>query len=157
MNDLNTQIENALKDSNIVKIMNKASRRFNNQLDRDTINSCHLNALWKAFLNHEPLKGAKFTTYLYNGVFIECMKEIKFAQKMNKLGGKLHDNIPKNNDQLLLIDILDELKDGTEKEMFLDRISNMTIAEIAKKYKMNRESARRKMHKIMKNIQKKFV
>lgn len=157
MNDLNTQIENALKDTNIVKIMNKASRRFNNQLDRDTINSCQLNALWKTFVNHEPSKGAKFTTYLYNGVFIECMKEIKFAQKMNRLGGKLHDNIPENNDQFLLIDVLDELKDETEKEMFLDRIANMTIAEIAKKHKMNRESTRRKMHKIMKNIQKKFV
>ena len=157
MNDLNTQIENALKDMNIVKIMNKASRRFNNQLDRDTINSCQLNALWKTFLNHEPSKGAKFTTYLYNGVFIECMKEIKFSQKMNRFGGKLHDNIPQNNDQFLLIDVLDELNDETEKEMFLDRIANMTIAEIAKKHNMNRESTRRKMHKIMKNIQKKFI
>ena len=157
MNDLNDKIENALKDTNIVKIMNKASRRFSNQLDRDTIDSCQLNALWKTFLNHEPSKGAKFTTYLYNGVFIECMKEIKFAQKINRFSGKLHDNIPQNSDEFMLIDVLDELKDETEKEMFLDRIANMTIAEIAKKYNMNRESTRRKIHKIMKNIQKNFV
>lgn len=152
---INTKIEKALKDDNILKIMNKASRRFRNQLDSDSINTCQLNALWKTFVNHDPAKGAKFTTYLYNGVFIECMKEIKFAKKSDRLNGKLHDNIPQKSNALLMIDILDELSDG-DKEMFLDRLSNMTIAEMSQKYNTNRESTRRKMHKIIKNIQKKF-
>lgn len=153
---LNTKIEKALKDTNIVKIMNKASQRFRNQLDTDTIKTCQLNALWKTFVNHVPSKGAKFTTYLYNGVFIECMKEIKFNNKSERCGGKLHDNISSKSNPFLMIDILDELND-TDKEFFLDRMSNMTIAEIAKKYNTNRESARRRMHKILKNIQKKFI
>lgn len=152
---LNTKIEKALKDDNIVKIMNKAARRFRNQLDKDTINTCQLNALWKTFVNHEPTKGAKFTTYLYNGVFIECMKEIKFSKKMDRFSGKLHDNIPENKDQFFIIDILDELSEN-DKEMLLDRLSNMTIAEIAEKHHTNRESARRKMHKIIKNLRKNF-
>ena len=100
---INTKIENALKDDNIVKIMNKASKRFRNQLDKDTINTCQLNALWKTFVNHDPAKGAKFTTYLYNGVFIECMKEIKFSKKSDRFSGKLHDNIPNKNDDFLMI------------------------------------------------------
>ena len=33
---INTKIENALQDTNIVKIMNKASKRFRNKLDKDT-------------------------------------------------------------------------------------------------------------------------
>lgn len=152
----NTKIENALKDDNIRKIMNKASRRFRNQLDNDTIHTCQLNALWKTFVNHEPSKGAKFTTYLYNGVFIECMKEIKFTKKSERTSGKLHDNIPENHNQFLMVDILDELSD-TDKQMFIDRLSNMTIAEMSQKYDTNRESTRRKMHKIIKNIQKKFI
>lgn len=156
MDCLNTKIEEALNDINIVKIMNKASKRFKNQLDKDTIKTCHLNALWKTFVNHDPDKGAKFTTYLYNGVFIECMKEIKFYQKSAKNTGKLHDNIEENKDQYLLIDILDEL-DSTEKEIFLDRLSNMTIAEMAKKYSKNRESTRRKMHKVLQKIADKFL
>jgi hypothetical protein len=155
--DLNIQIENALKDSNIVRMMNKASKRFSNQLDKDTIYTCQINALWKTFVNYDSTKGAKFTTYLYNGVFIECMKEIKFSQKSQRCNGKLHDNIDENKDQFLLIDVLDELKDEKEKSMFLDRLSNMTIAEMSTKYNTNRESTRRKMHKIMKNIQKKFI
>jgi type VI protein secretion system component Hcp len=153
---LNQKIENALKDDNIVKIMNKAARRFRNQLDNDIINSCQLNALWKTFVNHEPSKGAKFTTYLYNGVFIECMKEIKFSKKMERFSGKLHDNIPENKNQFLMTDIFDELSDE-DKQFFIDRLSNMTIAEISEKHNTNRESARRKMHKIIKNLRKKFA
>lgn len=156
-NCINSKIELALKDDNILKIMNKASKRFRNQLDNDAIHTCQINALWKTFLHYDPNKGAKFTTYLYNGVFIECMKEIKFNQKSNKFGGKLHDNISSNKDYFLLIDILDELKDDTEKSMFIDRLSNMTIAEMSQKYNTNRESTRRKMHKITKSIQKKFI
>lgn len=155
MTCLNMKIENALKDTNILKIMNKASKRFKNQLDKDTIYTCQINALWKAFVNYDPEKGAKFTTYLYNGVFIECMKEIKFYQKTNRNKGKLHDNIPDSKNQQLLIDIMDELNDE-EKEIFMDRLSNMTIAEMAEKYEKNRESTRRKMHKVLKKALIKF-
>jgi DNA-directed RNA polymerase specialized sigma24 family protein len=156
MDCLNNKIEEALKDTNIVKIMNKASKRFKNQLDTDTIKTCQLNALWKTFVNHDPQKGAKFTTYLYNGVFIECMKEIKFNQKSLKNNGKLHDNISSNKNQFLMIDLLDELQDDEEKEIFMDRLANMTIAEMAEKYDKNRESTRRKMHKVFKKIANKF-
>lgn len=156
MNCINDKIEEALKDINIVKIMNKASKRFKNQLDSDTIKTCQLNALWKTFVNHDPEKGAKFTTYLYNGVFIECMKEIKFSQKSLRNSGKLHDNIPTNKNQFLIVDLLDELNDDEEREIFMDRLSNMTIAEMAEKYGKNRESTRRKMHKVFKKIANKF-
>lgn len=155
--NINTKIEEALKDDNIVKIMNKASKRFKNQLDKDTIKTCQLHALWKSFVNYDPEKGAKFTTYLYNGVFIECMKEIKFSQKSLKNTGKLHDNIPNQKNQFLIIDILDELTDEEEKKIFIDRLSNMTIAEMAEKYGKNRESTRRKMHKVLNKIASKFI
>lgn len=153
--DINTKIEEALKDCNIVKIMNKASKRFKNQLDKDIIYTCQLNALWKTFVNHDPAKGAKFTTYLYNGVFIECMKEIKFLEKSKRSAGKLHENLTENKNQYILTDILDELKDD-EKQIFLDRLSNMTIAEMSIKYSKNRESTRRKIHKVFDKIAKKF-
>jgi DNA-directed RNA polymerase specialized sigma24 family protein len=154
-NNINSKIEAALKDSNIVKIMNKASKRFKNQLNKDIIYSCQLNALWKTFVNHKPERGAKFTTYLYRGVFIECMKEIKFVEKSKRSAGKLHENISENKNQYILTDILDELQED-EKEIFLDRLSNMTIAEMSTKYGKNRESTRRKMHKVFDKIAKNF-
>jgi hypothetical protein len=156
MSCIDDKIEGALKDTNIVKIMNRASKRFKGQLDNDTIYTCQINALWKAFLNHDPNKAAKFTTYLYNGVFIECMKEIKFKNKSKRYGGKLHDNISDNKDPFLMVDIMDELNEE-EKQIFVDKASNMTISEMAQKYGTNRESTRRKVHKIIRNINKKFA
>lgn len=152
---INSDIENALKDQNIIKIMNKASKRFKNQLDSDTIKTCQLNALWKTFLNHDESKGAKFTTYLYKGVFIECMKEIKFSNK-NKFAAKLHDNISSSVDPFFSIDLMDEFKNDDDRKLIEDRLSNMTISEIAEKHKKNRESIRRKLHKLADNIKDKF-
>lgn len=152
---INSDIENALKDQNIIKIMNKASKRFKNQLDADVIKTCQLNALWKTFLNHDESKGAKFTTYLYKGVFIECMKEIKFSNK-NKFAGKLHDNISSNTDPFFTIDLMDEFKNENDRKLIEDRLSNMTISEIAEKHNKNRESIRRKLHKLADNIKDKF-
>lgn len=152
---MNTKIENALKDENILKIMNKASKRFKNQLDADSIKTCQLNALWKTFLNHDPNRGAKFTTYLYKGVFIECMKEIKFSQK-TKSFGKLHDNITSNIDYTFLIDLMDEFPNAEDRNLIQDRLENMTISEISNKHGKNRETVRRKIHKLAESIKDKF-
>ena len=152
---INTKIENALQDINIVKIMNRASKRFRNQLDKDTIYTCQLNALWKTFLNYDEKKGAKFTTYLYRGVFIECMKEINFSNK-NICKNKLHDYLFSSKDPFLMTDILDEFEDEYERGLMVDKMSNMTIAEIANKYSKNRESVRKKIHKLTDKIKNKF-
>jgi hypothetical protein len=154
--ELNDKIVAAMDNKDIVNIMNKACKRFANQLDTDTLHSCKLNALWKSFMYFKPEKNTKFTTYLYNGVFIECLKEIKFKNKYQKFNGKLHDNIVKNSDPYLIIDIMDELKTSDERELFLDRLSNMTIEEMAKKRKSNRETTRKKLNKMITNLQKKL-
>jgi hypothetical protein len=154
--DLNDKIINALNNKDITNIMNKACKRFANQLDADALHTCKLNALWKCFLYFKPEKNTKFTTYLYNGVFIECLKEIKFKNKYQRFNGKLHENIVKNSDPYRMIDIMDELKTADEKELFLDRLSNMTIEEMAKKRNSNRETTRKKLNKMITNLHKKL-
>lgn len=154
---IDTKIANALQNKDIVNIMHKASKRFTNQLDKDTIYTCQINALWKAFLNFKPEKNTKFTTYLFNGVFIECLKEIKFKNKYSKNTKKLHDNIVKNNERYLLIDILDELSNEEDKQLLLDKISNMTIQEMADKRNISRETVRKRLKKLVQNFQDKFI
>jgi hypothetical protein len=155
MNNLNDDIAQALKDENILKIMNKASKRFKNQLDPDVIKTCQLNALWKTFLNHDESKGAKFTTYLFKGVFIECMKEIKFVNK-NRCHSKLHNNIASNINSFIYTDLMDEFPNENDQNLINDRLSKMTISEIASKYGKNRESVRRKINKLANDIKDKF-
>lgn len=154
---INTKIEKALKDKNIVNIMNKASRSFSKQLDHDSIYTCQINALWKAFVNFKPEKNTKFTTYLYNGVFIECIKELKFLNKFSKIyRKKLHNNISENDTTQIMIEIIDELDTEEEISLIMDKLANMTIEEMSKKRNMNRETTRKKLKNTMSKLKNKL-
>lgn len=157
-NELNTKIENALKDKNIIKIINKASNRFRNTLDIDEIYSCQLNALWKAFVNFKPEKNTKFTTYLYQGVFIECLKQIKFKNKHSENKKILHDNFACKDVNHLLVDILDEIDSAEEKKLIVDnKIGKMTINEIAATQNVSRETIRKRIKKTIQKFKHKFI
>jgi len=154
---INTKIEKALKDKDITNIMNKASRSFSKQLDSDSIYTCQINALWKAFVNFKPEKNTKFTTYLYNGVYIECIKELKFLNKFSKMyRKKLHNNIASTDISHIMIEIIDELDTEEEIAFIMDKLSNMTIEEMSKKRNMNRETTRKKFKNVISKLKNKL-
>ena len=154
---IDTNIERAMKDKDIKNIMHKASYRFMKNLDCDTIYTCQINALWKAFVNFKPEKNTKFTTYLYKGVMIECIKAVKFDNK-NKCMNKLHDNITSKRDNCtLLFDLLDELETKEDKDLLMDKFNNMTIEEMAQKRTYSRETVRKKLKKIYSHLRNRSV
>lgn len=153
--DINTKIKNAMKDPDIVKIMNKASRSFAKDLDADAITTCHLNALWKCFMNYKPDFNTKFTTYLYKGVLIECIKETKFQAKMSR-HKPIHNNVPSVQSPRILDDIMEHLDTEEEKSILYDKFCNFTIQEIAEKRGYSRETARKRLQKIYKKIKMNF-
>jgi RNA polymerase sigma factor (sigma-70 family) len=153
--DMNTKIEQAMRNPDIIKIMNKASRSFCNDLDKDTIHTCHINALWKCFVNFKPEFNTKFTTYLYKGVVIECIKEKKFKSKSAK-HKIIHNNIHAKSSNNLLGEILEYLDTEEEKSILLDRFSNFTIQEIAEKRGYSRETARKRLKKVYQKIKMNF-
>jgi len=150
---MDTKIETALKDENIQNIMNKAAGSFRRQLNEDEIHTYKLNALWKAFSSYDPTKAAKFTTYLYNGVRIECIREIKFNKRKH---APLHSNIADKTDPFFEIDLMDELDQCPNKDLLIDRMKSHTIKEIAKKHDCNRETIRRKIKKSVNHMAKRF-
>tara|TARA_Y100000296_G_C5135438_1_gene237928 strand:+ start:243 stop:698 length:456 start_codon:yes stop_codon:yes gene_type:complete len=150
---MDKKIEEALKDSDIQNIMNKAAGTFRRQLSEDEIHTCKLNALWKAFCNHDENKAAKFTTYLYNGVRIECIREVKFNQKKHS---QLHPNIADSRDSFFKVDLMDELESCPNKELLMDKMENLTIKEIAQKHGCNRETIRRKIKKSINHMSKRM-
>lgn len=156
MDSIDTKIEKALRDKNITKIMHKASKSFSCRLDPDEIYTCQINALWKSFQNFKPDFGTKFTTYLYSGVYIECLKELKFKEKSNRCNKKLHDNISRENGDILKIDLMDEVLNSEEFDLLNDKISNMTINEMAAVRDYSRETVRKKLKKISGRIKDKF-
>jgi len=153
--EINRKIEKMLKDKNVVKIMKKASSKFNSQLTPEEMYTSEINALWRAIVNFKPEKNTKFTTYLYRGVVIDCIKQLKFKTKLSsKAKGKLHNNISSVSSEQFVTDILDEAKNEYEKEIILDKLNNMTILEMAKKRNVSRETVRLQTKKIFANIRK---
>ena len=152
--EINKKIEESLKDSNIVNIMNKASGSFCSQLDGDEIYTCQLNALWKAICNHDESKPAKFTTYLYNGVRIECIREVKFKKKNHQ---HAYADAVDDRDHFFDIELMDEIDKCPDSELILDRMQNYTIKEIADRHECNRETVRRKIKKSVKSLQKRLI
>ena len=106
--------------------------------------------------DHLPEFGTKFTTYLYSGVYIECLKELKFKEKSNRCNKKLHDNISRDNGDILKIDLMDEVLTREEFDLLSDKISNMTINEMAAVRDYSRETVRKKLKKISRRIKDKF-
>ena len=155
---INTKIENALSDKNITNIMHKASKSFSGQLDEGDIYTCQINALWKCFLNFKPEKQVKFTTYLFNGVRIECIKQLKFNQKLSgRTKSLMYQNVPDADDAILKIDLLDEAENDEELQLMKDKISNMTIQEMSDKRAYSRETVRKRLKKISKKLHPKFL
>jgi len=141
---MDAKIEEALQNEDIRNIMNKAVGSFRGQLNEDEIHTCKLNALWKAFLNYDPNKAAKFTTYLYSGVRIECIREVKFNKRTHQ---PLHSNLADNTDHFFMVDMMDEIDRCPNKDLLMDRMNSLTIKEIAEKNGCNRETIRRKIKK----------
>jgi len=153
---IDRDMEKALNNKDVVRIMNKSAYRFSNQIDRDELYSCQLKALWQALVNFKPDKGSKFTTYLYNGVFIECLKEVQFQDKHKRFSKCiLHNNVQAKPDlSKEMVEIFDELRNDEERELIMDKYSNMSIKEIAMKHNINRETVRKKIKNIMARIKK---
>lgn len=144
-----------IKDENIMKITKKASEKFRRLLNKEEIYTCILNAIWKASNKYNPQKGSKFTTYLYQGVVIECLTQIKF-NKQKRYSKEIHENyatVDRN-----YTDLIDEiLTRCDDPQIILDKfIHNKTIKEIAVEYKICNETARLRIKKNLKKLQKYF-
>ena len=150
---MDAKIEEALKNTDIQNIMNKAVGSFRGQLNDDEIHTCKLHALWKALVNYDENKAAKFTTYLYSGVRIECIREVKFNKRKHQA---LHSGLAEDTDHFLAIDLMDELEHCSDKELLLDKMKNFTIKEIAARQGCNRETVRRKIKKSSQKIAKRM-
>ena len=145
---MNDKIENALKDANLQGIMNKAASTFTRQLTQDEIYTCKINALWKSLTHWDSTRKTKFSTYLFNGVKYECIREVKFKKTDKAIGGKdLDKTVASPDNHTAEIDLYDEINNLPHAELIKDRAKSFTINEIAQRHDINRESTRRRIKK----------
>lgn len=151
-----SSLETLMVDENIVKIAKSASSRFSSTLSKDEIYTCVLNAIWKASERHDPERGTKFTTYLYNGIIMECLTQQKFNK--NKSVAKLHDNIPEYINRAEIIDLMDEIQNCDNPSIIIDYyFNNKSIKEIAQEQGVSGETIRLKLKKNLEKLKIKFT
>lgn len=140
-----------IQDENIVKIARRAAIGFTKSLSRDEINTCILNAIWKASNKFDPELGTKFTTYLYNGVVMECLTQQKFNS--NKHIYQVHNNIPEKSNFTDSFELMDNISQCEDPQLIIDYyFNNKSIKEIAQEMGVCGETIRLKIKKNLKKL-----
>ncbi len=149
------KIEDILKNEELMKIAHKASSRFNSSLSSDEIETCIMSAIWKALNKYDPALGSKFSTYLYNGIILECLTQKKFnLSNFRKISSKKYKNRTQHSDidRVDMLDVLEKCKDG---DIVYDYFyGGKTIKEIASEKKLSGETIRIKIKKSLNKIKK---
>ena len=167
-------IENLLKDSNIVNIMNAIANRYIKSIDPDEIESIKMITLWKCRDKYDPDRGAKFTSYLYQQLSFAFRNELKKKRRMLYLDNLTldifgsvgirqaprsasrradHSRSFKNHDTEFG-DLIAGLPEDVSNILQQRFIGNMTMVEIANANGYSRETARRRLKRAIKICKK---
>ena len=173
-------IEKQLEDKDLMKIARSATSSFSSVLSEEEIESCILAALWKANEKYDESLNTKFTTFLYNGVRMECLTQRKFNlsnrnkvinvskinQKYVKRTGARDPAVSINSSGVLedpnnyndRVDMLDEISRCQDPDLIFDRFyKNMTIKELAKKRGVCGETIRIRLKKNLKKLKNNLI
>ena len=147
-----------LTKGDLERIASKASYSFLGVLSEQEVESCILNAYWKATSRYSSKKNTKFTTFFYKGVLMECLTQKKF--NLNKPSYRIYENIAyKNNQDIEKIDMLDEIQTHCDDpDLLLERFyQNMSVREIAKSRGVSGETIRIKIKKNLAKLRSKMT
>ena len=146
--------EEALGNNDNVLIMHKASARFLRQLTKDEIYCCKLMALWQTLRLWKPDKGKKFTSFLYNKVFFECLKLVIKNNKHKFIQSEYIEKVvsPKPTPYEIFDGIPQDIQDLLEKRY----IYGMTLREIGNEYGYCYETIRKRLKKAHKYMKKAY-
>ena len=149
---MNQEIQHVLDDSKSMKMAWAAGYKYAAMLSEDEIYNCILHAIWKAIGSFDEDRGeCEFTTYLHNGVQLECLN---YQQRnvMTRDFPRERGSIRRHIDEVYLtddrVDMLDELDNSPDPEVMFDRFyNNMTFQEIADKNGWCRQNVAQKVGK----------
>ena len=146
------KIQKYLNDEDVMIIAYSAASSFATVLSQDEIQSCILNALWRASERYNKRNGTKFTSYLHTGVVYECLSQRKFNKSQKT--AVLHENVEDKHDPVAQIDMLDTISAKCEDpSLIVDRFyNNMTIKELAEDRQVCGETIRVRLQKNLEKL-----
>lgn len=153
-------IEAVLKNEDNLKIVKSVAGRFAKSLNKEELNSCIYKGVWKCLANYDEEK-TKFTTWLYQNVYWECIRELKHLSKTlntDKENPRYIEFIPDKvlsyihrreyNDEVYEIrECLDKLPKKDSNILKEYYIYNMTLKELSEKYGYSIETMRKRVNK----------
>jgi len=144
-------LEEKLKDEELLRLSNKAAQSFTDSLSKDEIKNCIMGAIWSAVNNFKEDKKTKFTTYLYKGVIYECIKQKKSNNRKSKV---MHFDInnalsvPSGSNFTDEIDMFEEINTCQDPSLIIERFyDNLTLKDMAEKRGISKEAIRFKLKK----------
>lgn len=146
------KIERYLNDPDIMRVAWNAASSFSNSLSQDEIQSCIMNALWRASDRFNKRQKTKFTSYLHNGVKYECLSQRKFNR--SKKAQMLHENVEDTYDPTATVDMVDMIETRCDDPaLVIDRFYNgLTIKELAEKRAVCGETIRIRLKKNLEKL-----
>lgn len=133
--------EEMLNDKDCKQMINWIMEKYSRYLDYNDIKSYSMQASWNAWLNYDPNRGAKFTTYLFNRVDSK-LRAILYSSKEKYKKVKGVDKVYEKNKEKkyrekeknisFLSEILGSLNQDDRSLLEDKYIKNMNSVEIAK-------------------------
>ena len=148
---MDKNIEDYLKDKNIINIMSKVAWPYRQNIDLDEIESIKMDILWDCINKYDSSKGSKFTSYLYQQLSFAFRSRVK-KKKKEYSSEFVRDTVSciKTQSDMNCYDLLEGLPKDISKIIQQRFIYNMTMNEIGVKNGYSRETARRKLIKAVK-------
>lgn len=135
----NDEFNSAYNNIDNKLIMKKATKKFIYYLDKEELNSCKMVGMWKCLKTYKQESKMKFTTWLYNLVYWECLLELKRNNKINLENHILNQETAKDDFYLFI-------KDISNNDLILDRLLyKYTLKELAQKYNTTIGKIRRQL------------
>lgn len=141
-----------MRDAALLKIANRAASRFYGSMNKEEIDSCIINAVWKALQSYEEGSNCKFSSYLYIGVLMEC--QAFYRTNIHKKEFSYITNTDCSYKTLEYVDMMDEIYTYCEDpDIIYDRYyKEMTVQEIADKTKKSGQTIRVKIKKDLQRL-----
>jgi len=148
---MDKNIENYLKNKDIIRIMNSVCKHYKYNIDKDEIDSLQMDILWDCINKYDSSRGSKFTSYLYQQLSF-ALRSITKKKKKEFATKTIEENTACNKAQhsTSYYDILDGLPVEVSNIIKQRFINNMTMNEIGNENGYSRETARRKLIKAVK-------
>ena len=138
-------------------LMSRVAKKYKKYITYDEINNCKLHAVYKALKTYDKDKHTKFSTFLcYHvnweiGDFLKTEMRFKIRHK-HKVVEVLY------NLDIKTVDMLIDMDSFEHSDIARDKIEQgMSFSEIAKKYKIGKETARKRFLKFIKNFEENGV